>query len=209
MVAPYDVGDPVRSFVKVPGSGTNVAAKALVCDLSHVSTVAAIAPIPIQPIQEPQPSPAAAATQDVPTENVKHQKTKVPPEGTLAASLKDEDNKKIVKTRKRLLEDADGKHGVQEPPSKRVREVPRSLSVSQDVKDGSADSVGTNTVGSGSSSSSIGTQTDFVSMEARETSMLREQNKLLQRRLDIFKEVFRSKKRLGQLIRALEVGKPS
>ncbi|XP_066966585.1 uncharacterized protein [Macrobrachium rosenbergii] len=210
MVAPYDVGAPVRSFVKVPGSGRNVEAKALVCDLSHVSPVAAISSIPIQPVQEPQPSPTAA-TQDVPRESMKHQKTEVPPEGTQTALQNDEGNKKNVKTRKRLLEDvedADGKHGVQEPPSKRIREVPRSQGVSQDVKDGSASSVGTNTVGSGSSTS-VGTQTDFTSEEIRESSMLREQNKLLQRRLDVFKEVFRSKKRLGQLIRALEVGKPS
>ncbi|XP_042239044.1 uncharacterized protein LOC121877374 [Homarus americanus] len=41
MVASYKTGNPVRSFVRVPGSGTDKKAKSLCWDLSRSSTVAA------------------------------------------------------------------------------------------------------------------------------------------------------------------------
>ena len=45
MVAPYEIGDPVRSFVRVPGSGSDKTAKSKCCDLSRVSSAAATVPV--------------------------------------------------------------------------------------------------------------------------------------------------------------------
>lgn len=56
MVAPHEIGDPVRSYVRIPGSGSDKTAKSLCCDLSRVSLVAAAAPIPPEHVQEPQPT---------------------------------------------------------------------------------------------------------------------------------------------------------
>ena len=41
MVAPHHFGDFVRSFVRVPGSGSEKSAKPAFCDLARVSTLAA------------------------------------------------------------------------------------------------------------------------------------------------------------------------
>ena len=40
MVAPHQVGDLVRSFVRVPGWGQKKSAKVLICNLSQTSTLA-------------------------------------------------------------------------------------------------------------------------------------------------------------------------
>jgi len=41
MVAPYDIGDPARSFVRIPGSGSDPSLKSVCCDLSRGATIAA------------------------------------------------------------------------------------------------------------------------------------------------------------------------
>ena len=46
MVAPHQVGDLVRSFVRVPGSESKKSAKATFCDLGRASTLAATVLIP-------------------------------------------------------------------------------------------------------------------------------------------------------------------
>ena len=46
MVAPHQVGDLVRSFVRVPGCGSKKSAKASFCDLGRTSTHAATVLIP-------------------------------------------------------------------------------------------------------------------------------------------------------------------
>ena len=46
MVAPHQVGDLVRSFVRVPGSGSEKSAKPTFCDLGRASTLAATVLIP-------------------------------------------------------------------------------------------------------------------------------------------------------------------
>ena len=46
MVGPHQVGDLVRSFVRVPGSGTEKSAKPTFCDLARASNLAATVPIP-------------------------------------------------------------------------------------------------------------------------------------------------------------------
>ncbi|XP_068248392.1 uncharacterized protein [Palaemon carinicauda] len=211
MVAPYEVGDPVRSYVKVPGSGTNESAKALFCDLSHVSPVAAVPPIIVRPVQPPQAS-ATAAAQDPPKEDQKNQQVVAEsPKGTRTQSQKDESQKENIKIKKRLredIEDAESKPDINVSPAKRVRIVPHVKNFSKDVKGGNLRGVGINIVRS-RSSSSVGTQTDLISEEVRECNQLREKNKVLERRLAVFKDIFRSKKNLAKLIRALEVGTPS
>nr|XP_053653957.1 uncharacterized protein LOC128703358 [Cherax quadricarinatus] len=47
MVASYEIGDPIRSFVRVPGSGTDKAVKPICWDLARSSTVAGA--VPVQP----------------------------------------------------------------------------------------------------------------------------------------------------------------
>ena len=46
MVAPHQVGDLVRSFVRVPGSGSEKSAKPAFCDLARASTLAATVAVP-------------------------------------------------------------------------------------------------------------------------------------------------------------------
>ena len=46
MVAPHQVGDLVRSFVRVPGSGSEKSAKPVFCDLAKASTLAATVSVP-------------------------------------------------------------------------------------------------------------------------------------------------------------------
>ncbi|CAL4169760.1 unnamed protein product [Meganyctiphanes norvegica] len=46
MVAPHQVGDLVRSFVRVPGSGAEKSAKPAFCDLARASTLAATVSVP-------------------------------------------------------------------------------------------------------------------------------------------------------------------
>ena len=46
MVAPHQVGDLVRSFVRVPGCGSKRSAKVSFCDLGRTSTLAATVLIP-------------------------------------------------------------------------------------------------------------------------------------------------------------------
>jgi len=46
MVAPHQVGDLVRSFVRVPGSGSEKSAKPAFCDLARASTLAATISVP-------------------------------------------------------------------------------------------------------------------------------------------------------------------
>ena len=46
MVASHQVGDLVRSFVRVPGSGSEKSAKVTFCDLARASTLAATVSIP-------------------------------------------------------------------------------------------------------------------------------------------------------------------
>ena len=65
MVAPYEIGDPVRSYVRVTGSGSDKTAKSLCCDLSRVSQVAAAAPVPRNHVQEPQATTEEEATASV------------------------------------------------------------------------------------------------------------------------------------------------
>ena len=46
MVVPHQVGDLVRSFVRVPGSGSDLSAKPTFCDLGRLSTLAATVSVP-------------------------------------------------------------------------------------------------------------------------------------------------------------------
>lgn len=46
MVAPHQVGDLVRSFVRVPGSGSKKSAKPTFCNLARVSTLAGTVSVP-------------------------------------------------------------------------------------------------------------------------------------------------------------------
>ncbi|KAK4317055.1 hypothetical protein Pmani_011867 [Petrolisthes manimaculis] len=46
MVATYDVGKPVRSYVLIPGTGSNKEAKPLCLDLASTSSVAGVVPVP-------------------------------------------------------------------------------------------------------------------------------------------------------------------
>lgn len=61
MVAPHDTGDLVRSLVRVPGSGRDRTMASVCCDLSNVSSYAATVPVPqalppaiARPLVEPQ-----------------------------------------------------------------------------------------------------------------------------------------------------------
>ena len=49
MVVPHQVGDIIRSFVRVPGSGSERSANPVLCDLARASTLAATVPIPQNP----------------------------------------------------------------------------------------------------------------------------------------------------------------
>ena len=46
MVVPHQVGDLVRSFVRVPGSGAERSARPALCDLARASTLAATVSVP-------------------------------------------------------------------------------------------------------------------------------------------------------------------
>jgi len=75
MVASYDIGNPARSFVRIPGSGSDPSLKSVCCDLSRGNTAAASVPIPQNISQLPlMHGPSSTKVKDEGANNGKHQK---------------------------------------------------------------------------------------------------------------------------------------
>ena len=229
MVAPYELGDPIRSYVRVPGSGTDKAARPLCCDLSRVSLLAAAAPIPPSHVQDTQPSaneqPEAGQAmgtgvdtkQDLKARlknlEVKHglegnNQATSPPNHEALSNDQNRENDCTVNPRKRSCREEaeateDGSGDTSSTCPKRARVTPRE---NDGGRDRSISSVGINTAGCGSQTPSVGTQTNEPMNDVvRERNQLREQNIVLERRLAVFRDLFRDRERLIRLLRAVEV----
>lgn len=249
MVAPYEIGDPVRSYVRVPGSGTDKTAKSLCCDLARVSSLAAAAPIPQNHVQEPPSTTSEQtarnenviangnATGDVDHRDVTKDDNQEVPKATANVETdvrKDNDEAEEVKEMQDSTQDTQDEQpsrNIQNPRKRtyQAEEVrsdegygsgspPRKLKCTKSLaatevssrQDGGAQSiggVGINTaVCEKASTSSVGIQTtESLSTVVHERDQLRQQNILLERRLSVFKDIFRNKKRLVRLLKSLEV----
>ncbi|KAK7065482.1 hypothetical protein SK128_007192 [Halocaridina rubra] len=84
MVAPYNIGKPIQSYVRIPGSGTDPKGESVFCDLSRVSVDAASVPVPQNRDHETAhasspglpPNPQAACGNNSTTKNIEKEKSK-------------------------------------------------------------------------------------------------------------------------------------
>lgn len=201
MVAPYEIGDPVRSFVRVPGSGTDKAAKSLCCDLSRVSSAAAA--VPVRPIIQAavlvQSSPRAVEQESKNEGKNREPLSQSTIEGGAVATPSGTDdvqspqNQSAPETRseptsrkRHVNEDS----AVDNTPAKRGRVLSKDASGSSKV------------IKKEESTSSI---CDKVTSLEKQCNELREQNVQLQKRLSLFCKLFKDPKKLAVALKRMEM----
>lgn len=199
MVAPHDTGDLVRSLVRVPGSGSNRAAGSECLDLGRASSLAASVPVPttlpaalttLKVIRQPPASVSkklgghvGAKAGILPTkpEDRKRQLSEVSP-GSEAAAPK----------RPRLLTVRQASPLV--VPGQPVIGPVMVVSLQPQTPPS------TPTINFSGSTS--------LSQLIQERDILRKENQELQKRLSLFHQLFKDKKRLTSVVKQLSVNVP-
>lgn len=233
MVAPYEIGDPVRSFVRVTGSGTNKDATPVCWDLSRSSTVAAA-----EPVQQALPS-ASQITLSKPEEctsknvraNSEEQRSNVPlkSEETSLNVLsvdppteeRNEQESSERKGQKRrciaetgTFENADSSDVT--PPSAKIARVrsianestssAASSSVISEQEDGVAAPVSNELAKLMKECDRLRQENHKMKSEINEEhEQLRQENMELKERLSLFHDLFKNKNRLAILLRRLNM----
>ncbi|XP_063601782.1 uncharacterized protein LOC134777841 [Penaeus indicus] len=192
MVAPYEIGDPVRSFVRVPGSGSDKAAKSLCCDLARVSSAAAA--VPVRPVTAATTRPSPAEGEDREQDAVvKKEEVQVKVEKDEAAADSQQsvaEQKREVKCRKRRAED-----------SEIMVQAKRSCVSGEETSEVSPDSSeGTNT-SKGGERSGVHEKLEILEKQCME---LKRQNHQLQQRLSLFCKLFKDPKKLAFALKRME-----
>nr|XP_045601303.1 uncharacterized protein LOC123760007 [Procambarus clarkii]XP_045601304.1 uncharacterized protein LOC123760007 [Procambarus clarkii]XP_045601305.1 uncharacterized protein LOC123760007 [Procambarus clarkii] len=244
MVAPYEIGDPVRSFVRVPGSGTDKVAKPICWDLSRSSTVAGAAPvqqtlpsaIPVTTLIKPTKShnednptneEQGAVAQAVHQTQEARQNSSVTKSTSENISANNEQEGSVVqpaipaegasqnippkpldeqsvgaRKRKAIVESGRLEHEESTVESCACRKIARVAE--EGGESNSADNHRTNM-----SSEVQGVVAKPVSSEVskliKERDQLREENLELQKRLALFHDLFKNKKRLTMFVRRLGI----
>ncbi|XP_068209794.1 uncharacterized protein [Palaemon carinicauda] len=202
MVAPHDTGDLVRSLVRVPGSGSNRAAGSECLDLGRASSLAASVPVPTAL------PPALANPKTLKQASASVSKKLGSEVGATAGILPTRPT--VTEDRKRQRSQESPEDNGESSHSKR----PRVYTVSQ----GSHMVPVPTTVGSvvvvsvqpqTSSSPSVNvTEAASLSQLIQERDNLRQENRELQKRLILFQQLFKDKKRLTSVVKRLGVNVP-
>ena len=205
MVAPHDTGDLVRSLVRVPGSGSDRTAGSECLDLARASSLAASVPVP-------STLPPALATPKVTPPPAK----KLDNQGVAAGILpKSSDSE----SRKRQLPESssatEGNSAGTSPPPKRARIV---YMTPQELQSHASRVVPLNTPNGTvlflaaeprtANSPPINLSKASLAELIKERDNLRKENQELQKRLALFQQLFRDKKRLTSVVKHLGVNVP-
>lgn len=200
MVAPYEVGDPVRSYVRVPGVGKNQGTKALCWDLSRSSLLAAA--VPVQPSLPPQDTPVALLKpEEEPSTQeeagfspspltVTGQQHSIPSDAMESPEAEPAE----TNTRKRCREDQATQSDVRVEPASKVARV-------ADKAEGSSSAQAPSTV------VPLQPQPDYeveVKQLKQKCEDLHKENQDLHRRLALFHDLFKNKRRLASFVRHLD-----
>ncbi|XP_047480273.1 uncharacterized protein LOC125032924 [Penaeus chinensis] len=192
MVAPYEIGDPVRSFVRVPGSGSDKAAKSLCCDLARVSSAAAA--VSVRPVTAATTRQSSAEGGDREQDavvkkeevQVKVEKDEVAADSQQSAA----EQRREVKCKKRHAED-----------SEIMVHAKRSCVSGEETSEVSPDSSkGTNT-SKGEERSAVHEKLEILEKHCIE---LKRQNHQLQQRLSLFCKLFKDPKKLAFALKRME-----
>lgn len=206
MVAPYEIGDPVRSFVRVPGSGSDKKAKSLCCDLARVSSAAAA--VPVRPV-----TPAATQPRSAEVENngpkrkalqakVEKDEEKVGEKKEVQLKVEKEDEieesqqsvaeqgGEQVKCKKRHAED-----------SSIVVHAKRGRASKEDESEVSPDSSKATDTSKGGERSA---EHEKLKMLEKQCIELKQQNHQLQQRLSLFCKLFKDPKKLAFALKRME-----
>lgn len=194
MVAPYEIGDPVRSFVRVPGSGSDKTAKSLCCDLARVSSVAAT--VPVRPV-----TPASTRLRSAAVEN-KEQTAVVKKEGVQIKEEKNEaavvdsqhsaaEQRREVKCKKRHAED-----------SEMTVHAKRGRVSGEETSEVTPSSSKGSNPGTEGEKSAVHEKLEILEKECIE---LKQQNRQLQQRLSLFCKLFKDPKKLAFALKRMEV----
>lgn len=226
MVAPYEIGDPVRSFVRVPGSGTDKNATPLSWDLSRSSTVAAAVPVQqtfpsATPITSPL-KPAESLGENAGANSEEHgseapTQTEEASQNSLSVDPPVEDrseqsNPEVRGCKRRYIEESGT---IESSESNTVGPSPaKSVRVSLRAKE-STTNVGSSTaVGSPVSDelAKVMEERDQLCQEnlelkakVKELDQLRQEKLRLEERLTLFHDLFKNKNRLAMLLRRLNM----
>ena len=204
MVAPHDTGDLVRSLVRVPGSGSDRTAGSECLDLARASSLAASVPVPstlpptlVTPKVTPPPPP--------PVNKLGSQ------EGVAAGILPRSSG---TEGRKRQLDGSSEASDTSAPTvlPKRARVV---YMTPQELQNNASRVVPVNTpagpvlflAAQPRSETSPPIRFDQATLAdlVRERDNLRQENQELQRRLTLFQQLFKDKRRLTSVVKRLGV----
>ncbi|XP_066987332.1 uncharacterized protein [Macrobrachium rosenbergii] len=208
MVAPHEIGDPVRSLVRVPGSGHVMTMPSSCLDLGKVSIIAASVPVPTT-------LPPALARPLVQREmNGSDAKNRQGP----GASRNGSQCPQLQKTEKRG--NASGEN-VEHPTMKKPRHVvigrqPQLVIGTPAVVIAAPVQLRFNSgqqiqpqppaqIGASPGSLNVNEETPTVSQLLQELSSLQAENATLNERLSLFHQLFRDKKRLASVLQRLGV----
>lgn len=196
MVAPYEVGDPTRLFVRVPGSGRNKEAKSLCCDLSKVSSAAASVPVwPAATVAaNVSTAPRSAQQQRNNGQNITEKEEKVqvkvekkeePVKQEPSASPQQNDSKSC---KRRLTEESDSVN------------TPKRNCVSRDIKIENQTSKSVSSLAKKESSAD-----EKIQNLEKQCKDLKQQNLQLQQRLSLFCKLFKDPKKLQLALKHMQV----
>ncbi|XP_066948203.1 uncharacterized protein [Macrobrachium rosenbergii] len=196
MVAPHDTGDLVRSLVRVPGSGSNRAAGSECLDLGRASSLAASVPVPTT-------LPPALATPKVVRQTPPSVDKLGSQVGVEAGILpaKPEDRKR---QRSEELPGSDSEASVPKRP--RIFALTQASPV---VSAQAGQFVVVSLQPQTSSPPSINfSGAASLSQLIKERDNLRKENQELQKRLSLFHQLFKDKRRLTSVVKRLGVNVP-
>lgn len=219
MVASYDIGEPVRSFVLVPGTGKEKGTRPLCLDLARTSTVAGSITVPstipsTTPVTNTKAEKedgksggklASKSDQKVASENqaratesvtlnrdVSRTSSSTTPDASntqQARSLTHQVARDVSGTKRRL--EVDGEDGKESNvPSKIIKTDAQGVKLGVKLRSGS--------------SMSIRPPDQEVNELRKKCAELEKQNSNLNRRLAMFHDLFRSKERLVSFVKTLE-----
>lgn len=193
MVASYDVGKPVRSYVLIPGTGSNKDAKPLCLDLASTSSVAGAVPVP------------STIPQTVPV-------------GSLAPNKEMNDTEEKNDDRKEESGsesgNSGGSHNLSSPSV--ASAMPQQPAVPENVSRGGVKRSLPDETSDEEDKGAVPRETKVMKGEGTATPspevvelqkkcmQLEKQNKTLERRLAMFHDLFRSKERIINFVKFLE-----
>lgn len=231
MVAPYEIGDPVRSFVRVTGTGSDKTTEPICWDLSRGSTAAGAAPVsqtlpratPITTLLKPEgyaekEEAAVAGSSPQPVEENTNQAAEEPQAQAVAQAVPE------PISRKRRVSDESGileaSSTTPEPPVKcaRVSDTQEASSSgaqpsTSEVQDEKVPPVAEKIVVRvleecsrlSKENGQLRKENANLKEQLVELEELRRKHKELEERVTLFHDLFKNKKRLSEFVRSLGI----